>query len=309
MGASEGTSNMTTIKVDPPLLQSSGKDIQGNAQTISSAGSSVLDAAESAPSYNGQFGPLVAPIGQEAYAKLGSSANQLNDIGARLSFKGTEFQAVDNETTAEFTILPPLNNISETAINPASTIDSNTSEQIMRYLNLGGNIVDNASDSNNLLSAVLPMTTMLGNLSDGELNVIGDIANVSDDADAILGPIGNILTVGQDVLEYRNQGVAGVASAVLVDASLTVGEEVGGEIAGEAAGTVAGAVVGGIIGSIIPGAGTIAGAEIGSWIGGDIGGAVGPIAARWVVENSGIRTSVIATLTSDVNSGFSVFSN
>jgi len=123
---------------------------------------------------------------------------------------------VDNETTAEFTILPPLNNISETAINPASTIDSNTSEQIMRYLNLGGNIVDNASDSNNLLSAVLPMTTMLGNLSDGELNVIGDIANVSDDADAILGPIGNILTVGQDVLEYRNQGVAGVASAVLV---------------------------------------------------------------------------------------------
>ena len=139
---------MTLIKVDPGLLQSSGQDIQGNAQTISSAGSSVLDAASSAPSYNGQFGPLVAPIGQEAYAKLGSSANQLNDIGARLSFKGTEFQAVDNESLSDIgsTGGYPFSQFSD----PSSGFSTIMENPTYPFLRLGGLINTTGEDINNI---------------------------------------------------------------------------------------------------------------------------------------------------------------
>lgn len=93
---------MTTIKVDPSILQSNGQNIQSEGQSISSAGSKVLGAASGAPSYEGQFGPRVYAIGQDAYSKLGSSANQLNDIGSRVYVKGVEFQVVDNESLTGF---------------------------------------------------------------------------------------------------------------------------------------------------------------------------------------------------------------
>lgn len=83
------------IKVDPSILESSGQDIQGNGQNVSSSGSKALTAAEGAPSYNGQFGPKVAAIGQEAFARACGLAVNLTDLGERVLAKGMEFEAVD----------------------------------------------------------------------------------------------------------------------------------------------------------------------------------------------------------------------
>ena len=87
---------MTLIKVNPSLLESSGQCLQSEGQTISSIGGNLLGAVQSAPSYDGQFGPQVSAIGQEAYSRLGNSSSHLSNLGTRLSKKGVEFQMVDD---------------------------------------------------------------------------------------------------------------------------------------------------------------------------------------------------------------------
>ena len=134
---------MSPIKVDPPILQSSGQGIQSEGQNISSAGGKVLGAAEGAPSYDGQFGPRVSAIGQEAYAKLGSSGNQLDDIGARVSSKGLEFQAVDDASLADMgnvVTFPPFDLTGPISYTSGMFTDPTTS-----ILQLG-NLIDTAGN-------------------------------------------------------------------------------------------------------------------------------------------------------------------
>jgi hypothetical protein len=259
---------MTFIKVDSSLLQSSGQDLQNNARNISSLGGNVLGAAQGAPSYEGQFGPQVAGIGQEAFSRLGNSSNQLNDLGARLSLKGTEFQTADNESIDQW---PTTTSFPGMCINQG-VIDSSTDKQIASILGLGGDLTSAGQGAldTGLVIGVGKVLSSGGTVTSTTLAsgiALGDS----------FGLLGTGMQWGKDYLDYRNYGTATVASAVMVDAEITVGS------------MAAGAIIGGILGSVVPVVGTALGATIGY----ELGGVVGPLAAEWISPVSKWRDSYI----------------
>ncbi len=301
---------MTLIKVDPSLLQLSGQDIQGSAQNIFSVGSNVLGAAQSAPSYNGQFGPQVSAIGQDAYSRLGGISNQLNDLGARLTLKGAEFQSVNSNSIDQFQAT-----ISTTEIldDPAANLSSLPTDQMESYLRCGSLITEGSGDLiQGGARAVIAGNIHLGDTYDGELiipgnhelkdlagidehltNIGGDnlpenLANsaLEDATDFDLGSVsgalyvaGIAMDVGADYYKYQGQGTTKMVSAMAVDTALDVAETAVGGYAGEYIGAALGTAL-----IPIPGVGTI------------IGGFLGQIAGVWVAREIGtnlIRGSAI----------------
>ncbi len=285
---------MTLIKVDPSILQGSGQDIQGNGQNISSAGSSVLGAATGAPSYDGQFGPKVAAIGQEAYSRLGNSSDQLDNLGSRLSLKGAEFQAVDMEGESGFAGGYPLQlqgEIGGVLTNAASGLNAATSEAATRFLDVGGVLTDAGQIAweTNLAGQWISVAPYLNTIAQtaGQETLLEEavkdtITSESESVAIPLGGLGNLLDWGKDYFEYRDQGATMVASAIGVDTSISVVGEVGGSMIG--------GLIGGAIGTFllpVPGVGTVAGEALGQ----EIGGAVGPMAAKWAMDNIHISSA------------------
>lgn len=126
------------IKVDPSLLQSSGKDIQSNGQTILSVIKSVQAAANSVCSIDPQFDQLLSAIGNEAFARANRLIGDLSDIGERVVAKGTEFEATD---LAAITALDPIFN--ENALlelwSKITGLSIQELEQILKLATLLGN--------------------------------------------------------------------------------------------------------------------------------------------------------------------------
>ncbi len=88
------------IQVDPSLLQSNAQQIQEIGGNITSSVKGLVSKSQSAPSYNGQFGPQVAAIGQDAYSRANNLAGSITNLGERLFAKAIEFDAADNASIA-----------------------------------------------------------------------------------------------------------------------------------------------------------------------------------------------------------------
>ena len=133
------------IQVDPSLLQSNAQQIQEIGGNINSLVKDLMGVAQSAPSYDGQFGSKVAEIGIEAGARGETLISVLSDLGERLGLKGIEFANVDNGSISSF---------DGTAGGPISWLDSlflqneyiGLSNFLKRYLSLGNLLNGNAAD-------------------------------------------------------------------------------------------------------------------------------------------------------------------
>lgn len=86
---------MARIRVNPGSLQQSAKTMVGIAQTVREIGNTVLRSANSAPSYDGQFGPRVRAIAQSALSNSIKNANHTKSLSASLSKRAAAFQAAD----------------------------------------------------------------------------------------------------------------------------------------------------------------------------------------------------------------------
>jgi surface antigen len=86
------------IRVEPSLLQGLAAKMQDVGEGVSALGSSAASAAQGAPSYDGQFGPLVWPIGSEASSRTLTFTTHLVNLSDRLGRKAFEFERADHTT-------------------------------------------------------------------------------------------------------------------------------------------------------------------------------------------------------------------
>ena len=86
---------MTVIRLDPAVLESHATRIEATAQSLRAAGQDASRATQGAPSYDGQFGPKVAGVGTEAWARISAVADRLESLAVWLRGKAEEFAAAD----------------------------------------------------------------------------------------------------------------------------------------------------------------------------------------------------------------------
>lgn len=86
---------MTTIRVIPADLLKNSYNIIRITDDLNKAASAVLDAANSAPSYNGQFGPKVKAIGISAQSSGARKSEALQENGKNLAVRAERFQIAD----------------------------------------------------------------------------------------------------------------------------------------------------------------------------------------------------------------------
>jgi surface antigen len=106
--------------------------MQSNGQAISSTGSNLLVVTENAPSYDGQFGPYVAALGQQAYSRASTLAGSIVDLSEHLLAKGIEFETVDMAAIGEWDSFFCENTI----LKLWSTLTGLSIEELKRYLKL-----------------------------------------------------------------------------------------------------------------------------------------------------------------------------
>lgn len=87
---------MARIRVIPEDLFDRCNHVTGVCESINLSGNCVLEASKSAPSYNGQFGPIVRAIGSEALTVINKSSNSLTRFANDLNSTGIRFLDVDN---------------------------------------------------------------------------------------------------------------------------------------------------------------------------------------------------------------------
>jgi hypothetical protein len=87
---------MPTIRVDPAVLNNSASNVNNAAGGITNAGNNANSAAASAPSYDGQFGPKVMALGNEAKTIAKSKAENLTYNASKLSEYARIFYSVDS---------------------------------------------------------------------------------------------------------------------------------------------------------------------------------------------------------------------
>ncbi len=94
------SSPMTTIRVDPPILQNCSQNIQSSATTLTSVGNNINSSASGAPSYDGQFGPKVRAIAAGASAQAGQLSGAFSSLAGWLSNKAQQFINADGGSAA-----------------------------------------------------------------------------------------------------------------------------------------------------------------------------------------------------------------
>ena len=95
------------IRVDPNTLHFYAGQITGIALSLRQLGSEVSAATSNAPSYDGQFGPRVASVGQEAAARYQALAGRLEALSTQLRTKADEFIQADLAAEAAMMGAPP----------------------------------------------------------------------------------------------------------------------------------------------------------------------------------------------------------
>jgi len=96
---------MNLILVDPPKLRQAGRAFKDLAERARRLGREVLQATQSAPSYDGDFGPRVRSGGVEVYAHYDSLARLAEEAAEFLLAKADEFEAADQAGEAAMAAL------------------------------------------------------------------------------------------------------------------------------------------------------------------------------------------------------------
>ena len=91
---------MTTIRVNPTELRRAALEIGQAADRFRLLADDVLRATQTAPSYDGDFGPQVRSIGMEGYARLKTEADRLSALSQQLERKAEAFEAADAQAQA-----------------------------------------------------------------------------------------------------------------------------------------------------------------------------------------------------------------
>lgn len=95
-----GTGSMTTIRVDPPVLQDCSKTIHNSSTTLTAISGTINSCAKDAPDYDGQFGPVVRAIASGASAKASQLSGVYGNLSTRLADKAQQFLNADNISSA-----------------------------------------------------------------------------------------------------------------------------------------------------------------------------------------------------------------
>jgi hypothetical protein len=91
---------MTNIRVDPASLRLKAKELEQHAEHMRHQADQLLRTAESAASYDGQFGPRVRALATQAHAELTRPASDVRESAERLCEIAARFEQVDLETVA-----------------------------------------------------------------------------------------------------------------------------------------------------------------------------------------------------------------
>ena len=98
---------MTNIRVDPAGLRAAAKDLLSNASNLRNLAEAVQRTAANAPSYDGQFGPKVRSLADQASAKLSADASRLEELSQSLVERAAAFESAD-AANAGFALLKAL---------------------------------------------------------------------------------------------------------------------------------------------------------------------------------------------------------
>ena len=98
---------MNLIVVDPPRLREAERALRDLAVRARRLAREVLRATESAPSYDGEFGPRVRSGGAEVYAEHESVARLAEEAADFLLAKADEFESADQSGQAALAALAP----------------------------------------------------------------------------------------------------------------------------------------------------------------------------------------------------------
>ena len=90
------------IRVDPAILRQSSGTISGVGTNVTQTGQNVLNISRSAPSYDGQFGPQVQSMGNEALSRAQGLSSQVSNQSGILQSRAQGFEAADMAGAAGF---------------------------------------------------------------------------------------------------------------------------------------------------------------------------------------------------------------
>jgi len=93
---------MSQIRADPSELAQTAQKFGDLAVRLSQLAAETIQAAESAPSYDGQFAPQVQGMGQEAHSRLSQQAERLRGLGEALAAIATAFESADQQSIQGF---------------------------------------------------------------------------------------------------------------------------------------------------------------------------------------------------------------
>jgi len=91
---------MGLIRVNPDGLKQGASEIEQVAEAYRRLADRALRVGQSAPSYDGQFGPQVQVVGDEANARLNGLAGRLTELGQRLAQIAEAFETADAQAIA-----------------------------------------------------------------------------------------------------------------------------------------------------------------------------------------------------------------
>ena len=93
---------MSQIRVDPGELAQAAQKFGDLAARLSQLAAETVHAAESAPSYEGQFAPQVQSMGQDAQSRLSQQATRLRTLGEELAATASAFESADQQSIQGF---------------------------------------------------------------------------------------------------------------------------------------------------------------------------------------------------------------
>jgi len=91
---------MSTIRVDPPSLSEKANELEQYAEQLRRLADRVVDSAEGAPSFEGQFGPKVRALAAQAHSDLSWRAATLHARAEQLGAIAAKFEQADLESVA-----------------------------------------------------------------------------------------------------------------------------------------------------------------------------------------------------------------
>ena len=93
---------MTQIRVDPPSLTENAEELASLAERLEALAREITEVADSAPSYDGQFGPKVRSMAIDAESQLGALSDHAGALSTMLQVKAEEFAAADLQSESGF---------------------------------------------------------------------------------------------------------------------------------------------------------------------------------------------------------------